>query len=134
MWTRTELTRSRATGAAVAALAIVGVLVALPGLARGAATATSTRLTIEPREGYFFGYVHSRNSACEVGRKVTLYAVTGATRYLSRDRKIGTDFAQPNGPDSMWSITTEEGGRFYAHVRATATCKAAFSPIVTAEL
>ena len=130
MWRKADW----APKAAVAALGSVCVLVALPGLARSAANANQTRVTIQPREGYFFGYVRSRNSACEVGRKVTLYAVSGPTRSLLRDRKIGTDFAQPNGPDSMWSISTEEDGRFYAHVRANSACAAAFSAVVRAEL
>ena len=62
MWKKAE----RAPKAAVAALVSVSVLVALPGLARSAPTATATKVTIEPRQGYFFGYVQSRSSACEV--------------------------------------------------------------------
>ena len=65
---------------------------------------------------------------------MTLYAVTGRTRSLLRDRRIGTDYAQPNGPDSMWSVDTDEDCRFYAYVKATGACAAAFSPIVRAEL
>ena len=136
MQTRAERIRSRTIRSAVAAAIGTCVLVLLPSLSPAAVTptATTTKLMIKAQQGGFFGYVQSRNSACEVGRKVTLYALAGRTRNLKRDRKIGTDTAQPNGPDSMWSVNTERPGRFYAHIKASGSCAAAFSATVRAQV
>ena len=101
-------------------------------LAFGAGTAmagTSTSVSIEAQSIGFFGYVHSpRQDPCELNRKVKLYKVK-----RGRDLKVGTDIAQPNGPDSMWSINTDLKGRFYAKVRATDSCRAAVSETVHSE-
>ena len=59
---------------------------------------------------------------------VTLYKKANGTL-----TKIGTDIAQPNGPDSMYSINTKQKGNFVAKVPATATCKAAASAVVAAQ-
>jgi hypothetical protein len=116
--------------AGFAALMVVCPLLALPGLA-GAATATT--VTIKAQEGGFFGYVKSKKGACEAGRKVSLYRQTGKKRNGRSDKRIGTDTAQPNGPDSMWSINTDKSGKFYAYVKATSKCAAAYSATIRAQ-
>ena len=126
---QSEITRFQRMlmGLGVASL-MVCLLVALAGVA---SAATSTKVTIQVEERGFSGHVKSREEeACEAGRKVTLYKQTGRKRNPRRDRKIGTDIAQPNGPDSMWSIGTDESGRFYAYVKKTARCAAAYSRTV----
>lgn len=72
----------------------------------------------------------TKNGTCEAGRKVTLYKQKGRTHDRSRDSKIGTDTAQPNGPDSMWSINTGKSGKFYAYVKSTSKCGEAYSRTV----
>jgi hypothetical protein len=107
----------------------VVAVVAAGALAVGAGTAiagTSTSVSIEAQQGGFFGYVHSpKQDPCELNRKVKLYKVKHG-----KDQKVGTDIAQPNGPDSMWSINTDLSGKFYAKVAATDTCNAAVSQTV----
>ena len=115
----------------VAALAVCGV-VAMAGTAL--ASAANTSVSIHAQSGGFFGYVHSSKQAkCENGRKVALYKQTGDNHNLRNDTKIDTDIAQPNGPDSMWSINTNRQGRFYAHVGSTPDCKPDFSRTVHSE-
>ena len=113
------------------AAAIVAVCgpAALAGTA-GASGGAATTVTIQAQQGGFFGYVKSHNQQCEAGRKVALFKETGSVQKPSQDIKIGSDIAQPNGPHSMWSINTNKSGRFYAHVRATPGCQAAFSKTV----
>lgn len=113
--------------ARVATLTVV-CLVALPS---AAGAATSARVTIQDEEAGFSGFVKSSKQSCESGRKVILYKQRGSRRDRSRDRRIGTDTAQPNGPDSQWSIGTDEGGRFYAYVAKTRSCKAAYSKTIS---
>jgi hypothetical protein len=114
---RGRLTGLVAAMAATAALAI-GVGAAL--------AATPTSVSIEAQQGGFFGYVHSpRQDPCELNRKVKLFKVK-----RSGDVKVGTDIAQPNGPDSMWSINTDLSGKFYAKVPATDKCDKARSDTV----
>ena len=115
----------------VAALAVCGV-VAMAGIAL--ADAARTKVTIEAQSGGFFGYVHSsRQERCENGRNVGLFKQHGDHHRLRHDTKIGTDTAQPNGPDSMWSINTDKQGRFYAHVGKKPGCKSDFSKTVHSE-
>jgi hypothetical protein len=115
----------------VAALAVCGV-VAMAGIAL--ADAAKTRVTIEAQSGGFFGYVHSsRQERCENGRKVGLFKQKGDHHRLRHDTKIGTDTAQPNGPDSMWSINTDKQGKFYAHVGKKPGCKRDFSKTIHSE-
>ena len=115
----------------VAALAVCGV-VAMAGIAL--ADAARTKVTIEAQSGGFFGYVHSsRQERCENGRNVGLFKQQGDHHRLRHDTKIGTDTAQPNGPDSMWSINTDKQGRFYAHVGRKPGCKSDFSKTVHSE-
>jgi hypothetical protein len=107
------------------------VAIATVAMAIGAGTAiagTSTSVSIEAQSGGFFGYVHSSKGSCEAGRKVKLYKVK-----KSGDVKVGTDIAQPNGPDSQWSINTDLHGKFYAKVPATSKCNKAVSGTVHSE-
>jgi hypothetical protein len=46
------------------------------------------------------------------------------------DNLIGEDIAQPNGPDSQWSINTRKSGRFYAFTKRVHGCKGAYSKTV----
>ena len=113
----------------VAALAVCGV-VAMAGIAL--ADAAKTKVTIQAQSGGFFGYVHSsRQERCENGRNVgPVQAASATTTACVTDTKIGTDTAQPNGPDSMWSINTDKQGRFYAHVGKKPGCRSDFSRTV----
>lgn len=50
------------------------------------------------------------------------------------DQKIGTDIAEPNGPDAMWSIGNSgfKTGKFYAKAaKVPGYCKAATSATIT---
>ncbi|CAN5517965.1 hypothetical protein BH10ACT11_BH10ACT11_20640 [soil metagenome] len=107
---------------AVAVLAIAGV-VAAPAAANASTAPTS--VSIQAQVGGFFGYVHSTKSKCET-TTVTLFKANG--------RKIGSDLAQPNGPDGMWSINTNGHGKFFAKVGAKNGCAAATSKTVEADL
>jgi hypothetical protein len=118
---------SRKFPIAVVVLAICGAL-ALAGIALAANA--ETKVTIQAQVGGFFGFVHSSKQSCEAGRKVALFKQKGSTQNLSQDTKIGTDIAQPNGPDSQWSINTNKTGRFYAHVGKIPGCKPDFSRTV----
>ena len=118
---RTQPGGGRARIAAV--VAVAGAL-ALPALAGAAGTSVS----IEAQQGGFFGYVHSSKQSCELNRQVSLYKVKNGT-----DRLVGTDTAQPNGPDSMWSINTNKPGSFYAQVAQKGNCAAATSPVVQSQ-
>ena len=131
MSTHSKFTKPRVLRAGLAALTLACALAGLPAVASAGPTATT--VTIEAQEGGFFGYVKSRKEACEYNRTLALYKQTGSKRNLRRDRKIGTDKPQPNGPDSMWSISVDGGGRFYAYVKATATCAAAYSKTISAQ-
>ena len=129
-----------AAAGALAALATPGsagsqwtaVDVSSRGAFAPAASRTATTVTIQAQEGGFFGYVKSKKQACE-NRNVTLYRQAGGTRNRARDVRVGSDLAQPNGPDSMWSIATDEAGKFYAYVKATKTCAEAYSKSVAAQ-
>jgi hypothetical protein len=114
--------------AAVLALAAGGAIA-------DAASPAKTRLTISVStfegENTFSGFVYSKKDACHNGRTVHLYERVGATRNLRRDEKIGTDKATPNQDGSQYAIHTEEGGTFYAYVKPTRKCKAAFSKAIS---
>ena len=110
-------------------LVAVAATAALAVGAGSAMAGTSTSVSIEAQSIGFFGYVHSSKGSCEAGRKVKLYKV----KRHGRDLKVGSDIAQPNGPDSMWSINTDLHGKFYAKVPATDKCDAAVSDTVHSE-
>jgi hypothetical protein len=120
----------RKYSAIVVATVICGA-VALAGIAM-AATAT-TKVSIQAQQGGFFGYVHTKKAAsekCENGRKVILYKQKGSQQKPRDDTKIDTDIAQPNGPDSMWSINTNKSGKFYAKAPKKPGCATGFSETV----
>ncbi len=99
---------------AVALLAAVGLL-ALPAAAFG----DNARLTIVPEQGGFFGYLHSSKHSCELNRTVKLFKV----KKHGNKKLIGTDEAQPNGPDSQWNVNTDKSGKFFAKVAAKGSCE-----------
>ncbi len=109
--TRSKKLRTR-RNRVVATLAAVGLL-AIPVAAFG----DNATLSIEAQSSGFFGNLHSSKHSCELGRTVKLFKVSN-----KGDKLIGTDEAQPNGPDSMWSINTNKSGNFYAKVHKTDKC------------
>lgn len=114
----------------VAAAAICGAL-AFASIALAAAA--KTKVTIQAQQGGFFGYVHTKKSAsekCENGRKVILYKQKGSEQKPRQDTKIDSDIAQPNGPDSMWSINTTKSGKFYAKAPKKPGCATGFSDTI----
>jgi len=128
------MTRTATTKFVATALAAVSLGAASLGTAGTAeAKSAGAKISIEAQQGGFFGYVKSKKESCESGRKVTLLKQTGRKRNVRRDQKIGSDIAQPNGPDSMWSINTDGQGKFYAYVKATKNCGKAFSKTVRSE-
>jgi hypothetical protein len=116
-------TRNPRRAKIAAVLAVAGAL-AVPGLA----SAAQSDVSIQAQQGGFFGYVHSPKQKCEQGRTVQLFKVRSGD-----DRLIGTDLAQPNGPDSQWFVNTNKPGSFYAHIDAKGNCAAATSPVVQAQ-
>jgi hypothetical protein len=116
--------RKRLFAAAALAAVVAGTAVAATG-------GTPTKVTIEAQQGGFFGYVHSsKQDPCELNRRVKLFKQTGVQQRPHTDTLIGTDIAQPNGSDSMWSINTNKRGRFYARTPATSTCAAGASQTI----
>ena len=106
--------KARKLIAAVLAVTVCGALT-FAGIAT--ASGANTKVTIQAQQGGFFGFVHTKKSAsekCENGRKVILYKQNGSDQKPSQDTKIGTDIAQPNGPDSQWFVDTTKSGKFYA--------------------
>ena len=121
------------TAVLLAALAIL----ATAGIALAAHPA-KTRISIDDKgiDSGFGGYVHSSKYKCESNRKVRLYKMTGRHRRPSRDIKIGSDVAQPNGPDSQYFIdttTTAEAnsGSFYVYAKAKRGCRRGLSRVQT---
>ena len=57
----------------------------------------------------------------------------GSSPDRQNDQKIGSDIAQPNGPDGMWSIGNSgyKKGKFYAHAPKTSECKGDTSPVIS---
>ena len=102
--------KARKLIAAVLAVTVCGALT-FAGIA--VASGANTRVTIQAQQGGFFGFVHTKKSAsekCENGRKVILYKQKGSEQKPRDDTKIGTDIAQPNGPDSSGRSTPTSPG------------------------
>jgi hypothetical protein len=115
---------------AISALVLCASLVSVAS----ARAPTKTRVSIEAQVGGFFGFVHSRKHSCENNRTVVLYKQKGSQQRPSHDKRIGSDLAQPNGPDSQWSVNTEKSGNFYAKTRGVAgSCKGDRSKTVPSE-
>jgi hypothetical protein len=113
------------------AVVLAAGFMATTAVAAIAVTQTPTKVTIRAQQGGFFGYVHSsKQDPCELNRKVKLFKQRGSSQNPHADTLIGTDIAQPNGSDSMWSINTSKHGEFYARTPATATCAAGTSKTV----
>ncbi len=123
-------TRVLRTAAAISALCL---LVGLTAVA-GAREPAKTRVSIEAEAGGFFGYVHSpKQDPCELNRKVKLYKQKGSEHNRRVDEKIGSDVAQPNGPDSQWNVNTNKSGKFYAFTKPVDGCKGDYSKTVHSE-
>jgi hypothetical protein len=114
---------------ATAAVAITGVIAP----AAGAASKAPTEVTIKGQQGDYYGYVHSSKSSCESNRTVNVFKLLGSQPDPSVDQKIGSDTAQPNGPDGMWSIGNSgyKHGKFYAQVKKTSECQGDLSPVIS---
>ena len=112
---------------ATAAIALTGAFTAT------AQAATPTEVTIQGQNGEYYGAVKSSDSDCESNRKVNVYKMLGASPSPSTDQKIGSDIAQPNGPDGQWNIGNSgyKKGKFYAKVTKTTDCRADLSPVIT---
>jgi hypothetical protein len=116
--------------AAISALVLCASLVSIAS----ARAPAKTRVSIEAEQGGFFGFVHSRKHSCERNRTVVLYKQKGNRQRPSDDKRIGSDLAQPNGPDSQWNVNTEKSGDFYAKTRGVpGSCKADRSKTVPSE-
>jgi hypothetical protein len=98
--------------------------------------AAKTKISIDDKGDGFGGYVHSSKYKCENNRKVRLYKITGSRPHPSSDTRIGSDTAQPNGPDSQYFIHTDtvdnaNSGRFYVYAKAKRGCKSGRSRVLT---
>lgn len=116
----------------VAALAIT--VTAFAGVASAQAGGKAdTKVSIKGDNGDYYGYVKSSDHNCELNRKVKVFKMLGSSPSPKTDLKIGTDVAQPNGPDSMWSIGNSgyKSGKFYAKVGKTSNCKGAMSKTIS---
>ena len=115
---------------AISAVTVIGVL----GLGATAfAGQTSSKVTIKGSDGDYYGYVKSSKSSCESNRTVKVYKMKGSSPKPSKDTKIGSDIAQPNGPDGMWSIGNSgfKNGKFYARIAATDKCGGDLSKVIS---
>jgi hypothetical protein len=116
-------------------IGIATLAVSLTALTGAAGAASKSTVSITGDNGDYYGYVHSSDAShCENNRKVTVFKQLGATQDRSVDQKIGSDTAEPNGPDAMWSIGNSgfKTGKFYAKAaKVPGFCKAATSPTIT---
>ena len=123
--------RSTRIGIALSTAAVA--LTALTGAA--AASTHDTKVSIKGQNGDYYGYVKSSDPAnCAADRKVTVFKQLGSVQDPHADQKIGTDIAEPNGPDAMWSIGNSgfKSGEFYAKAaKVPGYCKATTSPTIT---
>jgi len=117
--------------AATALVAVAGAgAVASPAVAD---SATPTKVTIKGHEGDYYGYVKSSDNDCEYNRTVKVYEMLGSSPSPKTDNEIGSDLAQPNGPDSMWSIGNSgyKHGDFYAKVKKSNGCGGDISKVIS---
>jgi len=116
--------------AATALVVLVGAAVAVaPALGSGG---TSTKVTIKGSDGDYYGYVKSSKSSCESNRTVKVYKMLGSSPNPKSDKEIGSDIAQPNGPDGMWNIGNSgfKHGKFYAKVKKSDGCGGDISKVI----
>jgi hypothetical protein len=132
--TNSKTTRIRLFTRSIAAAAVLalGAGAAVPAIA-SASGAAPTQVTITPENDGFYGLVSSPQKQCAKDRKVAILKQLGSTQNPSTDQKVLTTTADnPQGNAYMWD-TGNSGhmkGKFYAHVKRTASCKAASSPSV----
>ena len=116
-------------------IALGALTVALAALTGVAGAATKSTVSIMGTNGDYYGYVHSSDAShCENNRKVTVFKQLGSVQDPHVDQKIGTDIAEPNGPDAMWSIGNSgyKTGSFYAKAaKVPGFCRAATSPTIS---
>ena len=88
------------------------------------ASAGNTEITISEQGGDFSGKVKSSNGYCVENRTVKLLQ-----KQQGKDQKIATD---TSGMDGEWSTgnTGLDTGRFYAKVKALASCDSAKSKTI----
>jgi hypothetical protein len=114
---------------------IAALAVSVTAFAGVASAGSKSTVSITGDNGDYYGYVHSSDPAhCENDRKVKVFKQLGSVQDPKVDQKIGTDIAQPNGPDAMWSIGNSgyKSGSFYAKAaKVPGYCKAATSPTIT---
>jgi hypothetical protein len=113
---------------ATALVGIVGMFGAASANAAG-----DTKVTIKGDNGDYYGYVKSSDPACEsFDREVKVYEMLGSKPKPKNDQLIGSDTAQPNGPDLMWSIGNSgyKDGSFYAKVKKANGCDADLSKVI----
>jgi len=117
------------------ALALVACTALVAGGSAFARAKAETKVIIKAQSGGFFGYVESSKTKCASGRKVVLYKQKGDTPKRKKDKKIGSDIAQANGPGYMWSTgnTGSTKGLFYAYAPKINGCKAGFSKSIEAQ-
>jgi hypothetical protein len=91
-----------------------------------AGTRARTRVTINVEGTDFSGTVRSpRPGQCADGRTIRLLKQQGGQQHPNSDNVVATDTASFNGQRYEWSTgNTGQNGRFYAHARRTAQCKA----------
>jgi hypothetical protein len=114
--------------------ALATAAVALTAFTGAAGAASKSTVSIMGDNGDYYGYVSSKNPDCENDRKVVVYKQLGSVQSPKTDQKIGSDVAQPNGPDAMWSIGNSgyKTGKFYAKAaKVPGECKATFSATIS---
>jgi hypothetical protein len=124
------MTSSRPAKLIATALAVASIGVAAIGPDDADAKKVSkagSSLSIEPSAPGFSGELVSSRESCESNRKVVLYKQKGGSRNRRKDKKVGSDIAQPNGDAGMWHVDSAPTGKYYAYVAATKKCKAAVS-------
>ena len=117
------------------AAALATAAVAVTAFAGAADASSQSTVSILGTNGDYYGYVHSSDAThCENNRKVVVYKQLGSVQSPKTDQKIGTDIAEPNGPDAMWSIGNSgfKTGKFYAKAtKVPGFCKATTSATIT---
>lgn len=116
-------------------IALTTAAVAVTAFAGAADASSQSTVSIMGTNGDYYGYVHSSDAAhCENNRKVVVYKQLGSVQSPKTDQKIGSDIAEPNGPDAMWSIGNSgfKTGKFYAKAtKVPGFCKATTSATIT---
>ena len=116
-------------------IALTALAVSVTAFAGVATAGSKDTVSIMGDNGDYYGYVHSSDPThCENDRKVKVFKQLGSVQDPKVDQKIGTDTAEPNGPDAMWSIGNSgyKTGKFYAKAaKVPGYCKAATSPTIS---